>query len=323
MKNNIISVTANTIVCVCVFSLSLCASETTVDPFYNDTTGISGIKVEHIGGNIPNDADYKWWHGCSPTSAGMLMGYYDRNGYEGQAYDNLVPGGVAEASTFGTENYMVNNIIASQGHIDDFYKGGYANSGDDVSAPFHEFNCLADFMGTSQDAYGNSNGSTSFYNWTDSNDPLTSVDIEYYGLQDNSGMYGIGEYIRYAGYDYDTLYSQHIEGYNGNAGGFTLDDYINSIDDERPVIIQIEGHSMLGVGYDDQDNSTIYVHDTWSEGDHAMPWGGTYSGLQQTGVTVVGLVPEPNALIFLFVFAILIYIRRSILRLISPLYSSV
>ena len=36
---------------------------------------------------------YDWWYGCSPTSAGMMMGYYDRNGYGGLSYANLVRGG--------------------------------------------------------------------------------------------------------------------------------------------------------------------------------------------------------------------------------------
>ena len=43
---------------------------------------------------------YDWWYGCSPTSAGMMMGYYDIHGYAGQSYANLVPGGTAENSTF-------------------------------------------------------------------------------------------------------------------------------------------------------------------------------------------------------------------------------
>jgi hypothetical protein len=38
--------------------------------------------VSHTqGGNLTNTANYQWWYGCSPTAAGMLIGYYDRNGY--------------------------------------------------------------------------------------------------------------------------------------------------------------------------------------------------------------------------------------------------
>ena len=35
---------------------------------------------------LPNTTDYDWWYGCSPTSAGMIMGHYDRNGYGSQHY---------------------------------------------------------------------------------------------------------------------------------------------------------------------------------------------------------------------------------------------
>jgi hypothetical protein len=31
--------------------------------------------VERLDLSVPN---YAWWHGCTPTYAGMLMGYYDR-----------------------------------------------------------------------------------------------------------------------------------------------------------------------------------------------------------------------------------------------------
>jgi len=48
-------------------------------------------------------------------------------------------------------------------HINDFYREGYGAKGDDVDPPYHNFNCLADFMGTSQDSVGNSNGAMTFY----------------------------------------------------------------------------------------------------------------------------------------------------------------
>ena len=35
---------------------------------------------------LPGAPNYDWWYGCSPTSAGMLMGYYDNNGYAGLNY---------------------------------------------------------------------------------------------------------------------------------------------------------------------------------------------------------------------------------------------
>ena len=125
------------------------------------------------GGIAP---DYDWWHGCSPTSAGMMMGYYDINGYGSLTYDNLVPGGVAETTTFPPGTYLANDAIASSGHVADFYSDGDGASGDDVDPLWRSFDSLADFMGTSQDAYGNSNGWTLFWYASDGS-VLTALDL--------------------------------------------------------------------------------------------------------------------------------------------------
>jgi hypothetical protein len=44
---------------------------------------------------LPNSTDYAWWYGCSPTSMGMILGHYDRNGYQNTYFGNMVAGGVA------------------------------------------------------------------------------------------------------------------------------------------------------------------------------------------------------------------------------------
>lgn len=49
----------------------------------------------------------------------MMMGYYDINGYGGEGYDNLVPGGTAELSNYGNPSAIANDAIASSGHIND------------------------------------------------------------------------------------------------------------------------------------------------------------------------------------------------------------
>jgi hypothetical protein len=256
------------------------------------------------GGNLPNTCDYKWWYGCSPTSAGMMIGHYDRNGYGGLDYSNLVPGGMAESNTYGAGPYLANNAIASAGHIADFYSGGYNASGDDVAPPWHAFNCLADFMGTSQDAYGLNNGWTWFYFWTNGA-PFTEADSFNMGVWDSDGMYGVGEYVNYAAYDASVLYGQLIYGYQGNTLGFTYDQYKSEIDAGRPVMIQVTGHSMYGYGYylDQAGAPWINVYDTWALGGGSMPWGGSYHGLYQWGVMVMELtggspvIPAPGALL--------------------------
>jgi len=251
---------------------------------------------------LGNTGNYAWWYGCSPTAAGMMIGYYDRNGYAGSDYSNLVPGGVAEANSFGNPGALVNSIIASPGHIADFYKTppGYGGSGDDNLPPSHTFDSLADFMGSSQDSVGNSNGSTTFYYWTNGA-PFTAADAVAGGVKDNDGMYGIGEYLNYRGYDYDSLYTQAI--YSTSMPlGFTYAQYMAEIDAGRPVLIQIKGHSMLGYGYDDETSTLVYVYDTWApngQNPGVMTWGGAYSSMPQWGVVVMelnGVVPEPITL---------------------------
>lgn len=276
--------------------------------------------------------NYAWWYGCSPTSAGMMIGYYDRNGYAGLFYSNLLPGGLAEMNTFGNPAALANGMIASPGHIADFYKTppGYGGSGDDNAAPWHAFNCLADFMGTSQDSVGSVNGSTTFWFFTNGS-KLTATDAFNFGLWQSDGMYGVGEYVQSCGYSFldpnptnpsdDMLYSRltyDIFGYGQGFNGFTLANFKAEIDAGRPVLVQIEGHTMLGYDYVVGSNQ-ILVYDTWADLDGTGPWtdgqnpgtmtwNGTYHSMQMYGVMVFEpaggsqgdpAIPEPATLTLL------------------------
>ena len=261
-----------------------------------------GNLVAHPQGTVTleGSGSYQWWYGCSPTSAGMMMGYYD-----GHGYSNLVPDGQAESHTFGSGPYRVNEIIASPGHITDFYGGGFGSSDDDHAAPWHSFDCLADFMGTSQDAYGNPNGTTIFW-YYESGTRLYDWDIRTFDVYHNSGMYGIHEYVTYSGYQIDSLFNQYIAGYGEDQTlGFTFTDYISEIDAGRPVMIHVDGHSMYGYGYD-LDTTEVLLYDTWTSRQQRMTWGGTYDDRAHFGVTVLHLaVPEPSTLLLLGVGGLL------------------
>jgi hypothetical protein len=263
------------------------------------------------GGTILSGAPtYDWWYGCSPTSAGMMVGYYDRKGYGGLSYSNLVRGGVAESTTFGISAWsaLAQSAIASSGHVSHYYVSGYDASGDDLAGrTVAEYDSLADFMGTSQDSYGNRNGMTTFFYYTDGS-AFTAKDSLDYGIQDKDGAYGIWEYLNYAGYavPLSSVYTQHIFG-EDYANGFTFADYKAEIDAGRVVMIQVTGHSMFGYGYG--DNDTVYFYNTWDDQEHTMTWGGTYSEMDQWGV--VCFTPEggsavplpPSILLFGFGFA--------------------
>jgi len=251
-----------------------------------------------------NGPSYGWWYGCTATSAGMMMGYYDIHGYGGLYYSSLVPGGVAENFTqyqnsppYETRSALVQDAIASQGHVNDYYRsagvpdnsGGfvaYGGSGDDVANPTHAANCLADFMGTNQDLVGNTNGSTTIYYFIDGA-KFTAADAFNLLVSNLDGMYGMAEYFRYAGYgtgdiaNDTSFFTQLID--TQASLGFTFAEYKAEIDAGRVVMIQVEGHSMFGYGY--TDDGRIIFDDTWNGHGLTMAWGGYYNSMEQWGVT--------------------------------------
>lgn len=90
-----------------------------------------------------------------------------------------------------------------------------------------------------------------------------------YGLQlfyESRGYMVVERYNRIIlGYDWDgseTTYSPATQ-------GVTFDDYKTEIDAGRPVMVRLEGHSIVGVGYDDSTN-TVYIRDTWDYSTHTM-----------------------------------------------------
>lgn len=242
-------------------------------------------RVVSVEGKLSGVPDYGWWYGCSATAAGMLMAYYDRNGYGGHDFSNLVPGTIAGPSTYpttlGTWAYPVQNSIASTGHVANFYQraaGGptdpYNQSGDDKPTG-RAFDSLADFMGTSQDnlpysggTHSNQNGATTFLYYYSyyANDPTTlyAIDgtqsyISSRGDQPLDGGYGMWEYFVNQGYDGSTarVSTKYLDDYVFTSNnktyrvedGFTYNDFVSEIYNGRPAIIQTENHSMLGYGW--------------------------------------------------------------------------
>ena len=304
------------IVLIAITVVWLSAAPVKADLLFTTDDGLSAYQ---LGKTLPNSPNYDWWYGCSPTSAGMLMGYYDLNGYDGgsglELYPNLVPGGDAELSNFGDSDAIANDAIASAGHIADFWTG-YGNSGDDPLASGRTipsgFNSLADFMGTSQDgmsvptfgSWDNSDGGTTF--WYNGSNRVYASDIAFWdatiypGILESSGMYGLWEYEQYALYGSGTPASQNIFNQYVDtqvSGGFSFSDYIAEIEAGRPVLIHTENHTMFGYGYDGTD--TVYLYDTWDpagQNPGEMVWGGIYGGKFHIGVTVfepTGGVPVP------------------------------
>jgi oligopeptide transport system substrate-binding protein len=114
---------------------------------------------------------YAWRHGCGPTALGMLLGYYDSNGFA-----DLVSGSAL------TQTDAVNQMIASGGNTDSPNLPGTEHHFEDYALPIdnypnmlpdnylasgrivHAADSLADFMKTSESTAGN------YYGWSWSKD---------------------------------------------------------------------------------------------------------------------------------------------------------
>jgi len=157
----------------------------------------------------------------------------------------------------------------------------------------------------------NVDGSTIWWSY-DSGDKLYDyIQPAGYGLPQTSGCHGMRLFAESRGYAVTENYTQRI--YPDYADGFSFDDYMWEIDHGYPVMIQLEGHSMVGVGYDPAD-STVYVHDTWGDYVASMTWSGSYSGMDQYAVSIIHLaaIPEPGTIILVSIglFGLVAKLRR-------------
>jgi len=273
----------------------------------------ASVPDRHIAGAIntlSNVPAFDWSYGCSATSAAMLFGYYDQTGYTNM-YAGPTNGGVCPLTNSGWGHTTYPSVTcgecplsathqgidgrATRGHVDDYWID-YGNAGPD---PYYGNwtehtlgDCTGDYMGTNQAKYSNTDGSTSFY-WYTNGDPLS----DYTGCEpgDRDGCHGMKLFAESRGYTGVTNFTQMIQGQGTDPSkGFTFANFQAEIDAGRPVLIQVTGHTMLGYGYNTTGN-IIYVHDTWDYSNHQMTWGGTYSSLQHRAVTVIRLAASTAA----------------------------
>jgi hypothetical protein len=247
---------------------------------------------------------YGWSFGASATSASMIAAYYDRNGYP-NIYTGPTNGGVMPLDSSSWPNwtdgngdtYAQNPLTASRngldgrstrGSIDDYWVE-YFSSADDPyitgSWVQHTWgNAIGDYMKTSQSAYGNVDGGTTFYYWTDDPGQLTCDDMVSLEIT-NDGTYGLKLFYEARGYTVTDCYNQKTD---NNSGGFTFAKYMAEIDAGRPVLLNLAGFTVVGIGYDSATN-TVYLHDTWDYLVHSMTWGGSYAEMQLSFVSIVNL----------------------------------
>ena len=271
----------------------------------------------------------EYMYGCVPTAVGMLLGYYDLYGYRGTALSNVIDGPVALKSR-GTDGnkYNMNEFdtalgraIATKEYVYRFYSHDdigtltannpvsnynpttpqdelpYSFAADGVSMNTSVWNCLADYLGTGQYWRGNGNLSTTNsyctledllgYTFVVSiDDGTTHKTIDY---QNTAMLYGLDLYVKSKGYSLDyEITGAYVVDVAG--GSFTFEDYMAEIDAGRPVIVSIEGHAMVGYGYNAESREIIF--DDCYNHDKKMVWDSTYhysnADRKLQSITVIG-----------------------------------
>jgi hypothetical protein len=253
---------------------------------------------------------YDWLFGCSAVCGAMIAAYYDRNGFDNM-YTGPTNGGVMplDSSTWGTwsdgtATYPNNPLVASHNGLDgratlgslDDYWVAYGSTANDpyITGGWTQHtwgDAIGDYMKTSQSAHSNDDGSTTFYTWLTLATPLTCDDMETNNIDTEDGTYGRKQFYEVKGYTVTDCYNQKTD--NTIAGGFSFAQFKAEIDAGRPVLMNLAGHSIVGVGYDDSAN-TVYIHDTWDYLKHEMTWGGSYSGMNLLSVSIVNLQPTTS-----------------------------
>lgn len=263
----------------------------------------SSLTVEVPQGALTNFPSYNWVFGCSSVSGAMIAAWYDRgtlpNMYTGPTDGGLMPltDTCWPSWSQGGQIYPNNPLVASRNGVDGQYTKGSIDDywtiyGSGAQDPYitggwtqHTWgSAIGDFMKTSQSAYGNSDGSTMFYNYSNSPEKLLCSTMLAAGVSNQDGTYGRKLFYEARGYVVTDCYNQRTD---NNTGGFTLDHFKAEIDSGHPVLINLAGHSIVGYGY---NGSTLYIRDTWDSNPnniYTMTWGGSYLGMSMVSVSIV------------------------------------
>ncbi|HER00368.1 MAG TPA: hypothetical protein ENO22_13590 [candidate division Zixibacteria bacterium] len=208
---------------------------------------------------------YLWRHGCGPTAAGMVIGYWDMHGRS-----QLVPGDSYSQTSevnamMATDHGFASCAVTS---YEDHYRS-YSCPRDD-SGPIqpdksetggaHESDCLGDFMHTSWSLDGNR------YGWS------------YFDMVDDA-------FINYADHIYPDYQPVTAEKYFWD---FSWEEYKAEIDSARPIVLLVDtdgdswtDHFVTAIGYDDAKMEYACLN-TWDTEVHwfdfqeiqpGAPWG--------------------------------------------------
>ncbi len=210
------------------------------------------ISADASGGTL-NPPPYEWRHGCGPTSAGMVIAYWDAQGFV-----DLIPGDGS------TQTASANNMMASVEHYNDYalplddntirFPTVLADKSEPGEKP-HDSNCLADFIHTS---------------W--SLDDLRYGWSFLYTNDDYRGMHGgMALYTTHANNNYLPTASSEYWAKNIITFTYGWNKYKQEIDAGRPVILGVDSnadgvndHFVCGIGYSESDSAKKYIcYNTW------------------------------------------------------------
>ncbi|UCE68112.1 MAG: IPTL-CTERM sorting domain-containing protein [Candidatus Zixiibacteriota bacterium] len=225
---------------------------------------------------IPNVPSYIWHHGCGPTALGMVVGYWDGNGYP-----NLVPGDASSQTAavdamIADDSGNPNCSLPDGDHFQDYSCpiDTFPNMKTDrsVTGGAHTSDCVADFMETSWSSVSN------YYGWSWFSDVAPS-------------------FINYVNFT-DPTYGPAATGHRYHQ--FTFANYMAEIDAGRPVVLLVDtdgdgdtDHFVTGIGYDNSTNE-YGIYNTWDHSIHWFSWRYTGNFWGIYGVITFSL--EPGAI---------------------------
>ena len=205
---------------------------------------------------------YDWQYGCFGTACGILMGYWDRNGFP-NLYTGPTAGGVAPLTDAGT-NAGIRSLWASEagfdgrsatnyGHVDDYWVA-YENEGPDpwhTRGYEHSPDCVGDFIGLNQNRWTNMNGECNgnrdgwAFNYFDTSGArrVNFTPGPEAGLPARDVQSGLRAYAEYCGYAADS-FSQLVDIWTDTppGQGFTFQEVVREIDAGYPLIIMLQDH---------------------------------------------------------------------------------
>jgi len=213
---------------------------------------------------IPDVPAYIWHHGCGPTAAGMIVGYWDTQGF-----DDLVPG---DAST---QTAAVDAMMATEGPASNYtdycqpidsYPTLLPDKSELPLGDEHADDCVADYMKTSQSYHYN------YYGWSWFSDVGPAMENYVNAL---------------AGSDYAVTVGNL---FMAGSSGLNWDSFRAEMDAGQPMVLLVDtdgsggtDHFVTAVGYDVVGGIQKYAClNTWDTGVHwfdfaplasGQPWG--------------------------------------------------